>query len=232
MTKENVALLDRRIYAMSDVDRYLGLHPGTARRWIDGYTRGGCDYPPVVRQQRTNDESVSWGEFVEAQLLGQFRNAGISLQRLRPAVERLRDEFNTPYPLAAAKPLLEVSGRELVMRIQADVSLPGPLALVVVRSGQLELSTGVQRFVERAEYGPTQPAFVERLRAAKDSDVLIDPVRALGRPAIRSVPTEILAEGFRAGASATSLADLYELKLDQVEQALRFEMVQADALGA
>ena len=68
--------------------------------------------------------------------------------------------------------------------------------------------------------------------AAKDSDVLIDPVRALGRPAIRSVPTEILAEGFRAGASATSLADLYELKLDQVEQALRFEMVQADALGA
>jgi len=228
MTATNVSLLERRIYVMSDVDRYLGLHPGTARRWIDGYRRSGRQYPPVVRESTTHDETVSWGEFVEAQLLSQFRDAGVSLQRLRPAVEGLRAEFNTPYPLATFKPLLDVEGRELVMRIQESAEVPGPLALVVVRSGQTVLSTKVQNFVDRVEYG-TPPEYVERIQAAKGSPVFIDPLRALGRPAVRAVPTEILAEGFRAGESAAELADLYELDQDHVEQALRFEMVQAAA---
>jgi hypothetical protein len=90
MAEQDVAILDRRVYVMGDVDRYLGLHPGTARRWIDGYARAGQTYPPVIRPESTEDERVSWGEFVEAQLLSQFRNAGVPLQRLRPAVERLR----------------------------------------------------------------------------------------------------------------------------------------------
>jgi hypothetical protein len=56
-----VSLLDRRIYSLSDVDRLLVLPPGTARRWIDGYDRGGVHYPPVVRAERTRDEEVTWG---------------------------------------------------------------------------------------------------------------------------------------------------------------------------
>lgn len=228
MAAWNVSLLERRIYVMSDVDRYLGLHPGTARRWIDGYRRSGRHYPPVVRERTTHDETVSWGEFVEAQLLSQFRDAGVSLQRLRPAVEELREEFNMPYPLAAFKPLLEVEGRELVMKIQQDVNVPGPLSLVVVRSGQTVLSVKAQKFVDRVEYG-TPPKYAERIQAAKGSAVFIDPLKAFGRPAVRAVPTEVLAEGFRAGESATELADLYDLDLEHIEQALRFEMVQAEA---
>lgn len=227
----DVTLLDRRIYVMSDVDRYLGLHPGTARRWIDGYRRGERSYPPVIRQQTTHDESVSWGEFVEAQLLSEFRGAGVTLQKLRPAVERLRSQFGTPYPLATFKPLLDVAGRELVMTIQQSVDLPQPLSIVVVRSGQTVLSAGAQDFVDRADFGAAG-VHVERIRAAKNTQILIDPEMAMGRPAIRAVPTEILAEGFRAGESAAELASLYDLDLDLVEQALRFEMTQAAAVSA
>jgi hypothetical protein len=32
-----ISLLDRPTYAFAQVDRLLGLHGGTARRWIDGY---------------------------------------------------------------------------------------------------------------------------------------------------------------------------------------------------
>lgn len=231
MTEQDVAILDRRVYVMGDVDRYLGLHPGTARRWIDGYMRAGRTYPPVIRPERTDDERVSWGEFVEAQLLSQFRDAGVPLQRLRPAVERLREEFATPFPLAVARTLLDVQGRELVMRVQDDVGLPSALALVVVRSGQRLLSPAVQSFVDRVDYGaPNQVA--TRVRASADSDVWFDPLRAWGRPAVRAVPTEALAEGFRAGESAQTLADLYELNLRLVEEALRFEMVRAHAASA
>jgi hypothetical protein len=56
-----VSLLDHRVYGLSDVDRLLVLPPGTGRRWIDGYDRGGVHYPPVVRVERTRDEEVTWG---------------------------------------------------------------------------------------------------------------------------------------------------------------------------
>jgi hypothetical protein len=115
-----VSLLDRRIYSLSDVDRLLVLPPGTARRWIDGYDRGGVHYPPVVRAERTRDEDVSWGEFVETRLLAEFRARGASMHRLRPAVVRLREEFGA-YPLAHARPFLDVEGRELVHHVQREV---------------------------------------------------------------------------------------------------------------
>jgi uncharacterized protein (DUF433 family) len=223
--------LDKRLYVMADVDRYLGLKPGTARRWIDGYRREGTEYPPVIRPQRTGDETVCWGEFVEAQLLTQFRGAGVPLQRLRPAVVRLRDEMGSQYPLAAARTLLDVRGRELVMKVQESVDLPEALSLVVVRSGQRILSAGAQSFVDRVDYG--QPVMVaQRVRAMDGSHVWFDPVRAWGRPAVRAVPTEALAEGFRAGESVEELADLFELDLRSVEDALRFEMSAAHTLIA
>jgi hypothetical protein len=81
-----VSLLDRRVYGLPDVDRLLVLPPGTARRSIDGYDRGGVHYPPVVRAERTRDEEVTWGEFVDTRLLAEFRARGASMHRLRPAV--------------------------------------------------------------------------------------------------------------------------------------------------
>lgn len=229
LSMSSVELLERRIYSMPDADRYLGLHSGTARRWIDGYSRRQRDYPPVIRAEQTGDETVSWGEFVEARLLSEFRGQGVSLQKLRPAIENLRAALNTPYPLAASRTLLDVAGRELVMRIQEGTGLDRRLALVVVRSGQMQLSEPAQHFVDRATFAK---GWVANIAGDNEGTVLIDPLRAMGRPAVRSVPTEVLAEGFRAGESTDTLADLYDLTADQVERAIRFEMRQASASAA
>jgi hypothetical protein len=115
---EPLSLLDRRIYGISQVDRLLALKSGTARRWLMGYTRQGREYPPVVRDERTHEDLVTWGEFVETRFLAEFRDAGVPLVRMRPAIVRLREKLNTKYPLAQARPFLDVSGKELVLRIQ------------------------------------------------------------------------------------------------------------------
>jgi hypothetical protein len=54
----------------------LGLHGGTAKRWIDGYDTGGKHYDPVVREQTTCEDAVTWGEFVETRLLSEYRSSG------------------------------------------------------------------------------------------------------------------------------------------------------------
>jgi uncharacterized protein (DUF433 family) len=224
-----VTVLERRIYAMSDVDLYLGLPAGTARRWIDGYHRSRQTYPPVIRPEHSGVESVTWGEFVETSLLAEYRSRGVSLQRLRPAVQRLRTEFATPYPLASAAPYLDVAGRELVRQVQDATGIERALCLVVVRSGQLVLADPAQAFADRAEF-TGEGRTVTGLRTQPDTpDVRIDPLRQSGQPVVRSVPTAVLAEGFRAGASVAELADLYDLGPDQVIQAIRFEMRTAQA---
>lgn len=68
-----------QIYHYAETDRLLRLTPGTARRWIDGYELAGRQYPPVIRHELTGSAWVTWGEFVEARLLSEFRNRIVTL---------------------------------------------------------------------------------------------------------------------------------------------------------
>lgn len=223
------SLLDRPIYSYADVDRLVGLYSGTARRWLEGYERAGRFYLPVLRPDPTGSDAVTWGEMVEARLLAEFRSRDVPVQRLRPAVVQLRAEFGR-YPLAHARPLLDVEGRELVRIVQDDVGLERPLQLVVVRNGQLVLVDAVERFRSAVEYVGD---VVGRLRPnARTPSVVMDPRRSFGQPAVRNVRTEALAEDYRAGAGREELAELYDLCPQQVDEALRFEMIAGNGRAA
>jgi uncharacterized protein (DUF433 family) len=216
------SLLDRAIYSYPDVDRLVGLHPGTARRWLEGYERGGKFYDPVLRPDPTGGDEVTWGEMVEARLLAEFRSRDVPVQRLRPAIVQLRREFGR-YPLAHSRPFLDVDGRELVRVVQEQVGLERQLQLVVVRNGQLVLAESAERFSSAVEYVGD---VVGLLRPdPRTPDVVMDPRRAFGQPAVRSVRTESIAEDFRAGTSREDLIDLYDLSPEQVDEAIRFELI-------
>ena len=217
------SLLDRSLYTMSQVDSLLHLTAGTARRWIDGYVRQGRQYEPVIRSQPTGDDMVTWGEFVEARFLAGYRDAGVSMLRMRPAVERMRQEFGVDYPLAHVRPL--VANRELVFAIQDRVGLDRALRLVVARNDQLVLTPPAELFLGEVRWDDAQDGIVTQvLPRGQGSAVVIDPLRQFGQPVVRSVPTAIIAEQFRAGESTERIAELYELPVGDVEDALRFEM--------
>jgi uncharacterized protein (DUF433 family) len=233
-----IDLLSRPVYGLSQVDVLLGLRAGTARRWIDGYCRAGRRYPPVVREVSTGDEAVTWGEFVETRLLAQYRDAGVPMIRMRPAIDVLREQMQTRYPLASARTWLDIDGRELVWKVQDQVGLERRLALVVVRTGQavLDWSPPADAFRRSIEWtsdgngnGP-QPRLVH---PDVDLDqVEIDPLRGFGEPVVRNVRTEIIVELFRAGESPEGIGETYELGREAVLQALRYEFRRADGAAA
>ena len=215
------SLLDRAIYSYADVDRLVGLPSGTARRWLEGYRRAGRFYDPVLRPEPTAIDVVTWGEMVEARLLAEFRR-DVPVQRMRPAIGQLRLEFG-PYPLAHARPFLDVEGRELVRLVQERVGLERQLQLVVVRNGQLVLADVAMRFRIAVEY---ERGVAGRLRPDRRTPpVVMDPRRAFGQPAIRNVLTDSLAEDYRAGTGREDLAELYDITPEQVDAAIRFELI-------
>jgi uncharacterized protein (DUF433 family) len=234
MSADLINLVDRPTYGLLQVDRVLGLPSGTARRWIDGYTRGGKSYPPVIREHPTGDEIATWGEFVETRLLAEFRDAGVPMIRMRPAVDVLREQLNTAYPLASSRAWLDTEGKELVRKVQERVGLERRLALVVVRSGQsvLRWSKPAEDFRSSVEWtsrheGDAQPRL---LRPIHDlPDVTIDPLRGFGEPVVRGVRTEIIAELVRAGETPDAIAELYELPRASIDAATRYELLRAVA---
>jgi uncharacterized protein (DUF433 family) len=214
---------------MPEVDQLLGLSAGTARRWIDGYRRSGREYPPVVRLAPTGEDVVTWGEFVEARFLAGYRRDGALMANMRRAVERLRDELDTEYPLAHAHTLLDVDGRELVRRIQVETGMGAAYLIVVVRNNQAVLTPESGGFVESADFD-AEDRFVQRLSPAPDLRLVVfDPTRRSGDPVIRDrgVPTAIVAEQLRAGDTIDEIVEAYELTREQVEAAVRYELVRA-----
>jgi uncharacterized protein (DUF433 family) len=227
-----VDLLNRPTYGLAQVDRLLGLPSGTARRWIDGYQRAGKHYPPVVRESSTGEELATWGEFVETRLLAEYRDAGVPLIRMRPAVEALRDELNVRYPLASARTWLRAEGRELVRSVEEKVNLDSHLALVVVDTGQLlAWSTKADNYRNAIDWtGKGDDAQPRMLRPVTGIDeVVVDPLRGFGEPVVRGVRTEIIAELAKAGESQDAIADIYELPRTSVEAAVRYELLRAGA---
>lgn len=213
-----IALLDRDVYSMGQVDRLLDLSSGTAARWIDGYTRLDRRYEPLVRVESTGSEIVTWGEFVEARLISEYRRQGVSVFRMRPAIAALREHFRTLYPLAAAQPFVSAEGRELVLRVQRETNLQPSLRLVV-RSGQIIApSMEVRRFRQAADYeGDT----VSRFRIAPN--VVIDPEYASGEPTIsgRRLRVATLVEALEAGEQPEAVAEMWDVTPEVVDDAVR-----------
>ena len=176
-----VSILERPVYGVTEAAGLLGLRADRTRAWLDGYERRGVRYPPVVRSEATGDDIVTWGEFVELGYLREYRRKGIPLQQLRPVIDDLRHEFDTPYPLATAKPFLY--GRELVLELQRRNGLPPRLA-IVIRSGQtIALASETERFLQKVEFHPPRDGDACRLMpAGRASPVVIDPFGPL-RPA-------------------------------------------------
>ena len=214
-----VTTLERAVYGVSQASSLLGLRQDKVRGWLDGYERGGVRYSPVIREASTGSDLVTWGEFVELGYLREYRRARVSLQHIRPVIERLRQEFDVRYPLAHSRPW--VYDRQLVLQIQEEARLDPSLA-IVIRSGQeLILAREVEAYLQKVEFADND---VARIRpAGKTSPVVIDPEFSFGRPSIRGVATERIAELYRSGDSTEFLAETYELPVGDINAAIAYE---------
>lgn len=199
-----VDLLDRPVYGFRQVDRVPALGAGTTARWVDGYTRAGKPYDPVVREKRTGSELVTWGEFVEVRPLAEFRDADVPLVRLT------------------------VEGREVVRRAQEG--LTGRLSFTVVRSGQeqLALDPRVQSCVVSVEWDE-KVGFARTLKPLPEvPEVVCDPLRQVGAPTIDGIPVDVIAEQVRVDEPLADIAEMYGLTLAQVTAAVRYELLRVD----
>lgn len=214
------------MYSEAEAARLLGLPQSTLHYWLEGGTRRGTSYKPVIRAEARGHRVVTWAEFVEAGWLREYRNHNVSMPELRRFIDELRDRFGVPYPLADRRPL--VSGRNLVYDAQSAAQLGAEYCLVSVLNEQLLLTPPGFTFAERLEWDGDLPV-AYRPDPHPDSPVRIEPDMRFGKPAIKGISTEVIWEQADVGEEVDAIAEVYRLDVADVRWALSYENAQRAA---
>jgi uncharacterized protein (DUF433 family) len=225
-TAEGAATLDlsRSVYSIRDAAGILRIPSSTLKRWLEGHTRKGEFYGPLLRPEPTGSDLVSWGEFIQAGFLREYRKVGPSFQRLRILFDELRSETNEPYPLATEQPYYDPLYFDLYRRFEES---GGPRVLGRVRRGsreqgtQLVFAEPVLGFLAKVEFDDEIARRYFPLK--KEGMVVADPEYSFGLTTVEGIRTERIVEAHLAGESVAEIAASWVLTQFQVEQALRWE---------
>ena len=155
------------------------------------------------------------------------RDHEVPLRELRDFIDRLRDEFQVPYPLADRRPYVG-NGRRLLIDLQTRSKLDLDFCLVAVANGQTVLTAPGEEFFERVEWSGDDPASW-RPHEDSASPVRINPLVRFGMPAVGGISTEAIAGELDGGASIAEVATDFDLSPDAVRWAHSYELAQQAA---
>lgn len=217
----------RPLYTVKDAALYLGVPQSTMGDWARGYAKQLPDRPEVVSgpvitaaQSSGKGPRIPFIGLAEGLVAAAFRQAGVSLQHIRRAVEILEEEVGLEHAMASRR--LYTDGAKVLY----DYSEHGEhelSKLTVVINRQGVFGDVVERYLERITYD--EEGWAERLRLPiTEHPVLeVDPKRAFGEPVFMKGGARMkdVLDRFLAGDSIQEVALDYEVGLSDVEEVVR-----------
>ncbi len=211
-------------YTFAEVSRLLHVSVSSLRYWLYGRDHGdGRQYGPLIGDGTPRESGpISFEELAQLAVIASLKLHGVRVQNLRPALDYIRDSGLSDRPLF--RDLLfdrdqqEIFIQQEAMLISASKQGQGALRPVLQDSlDRLEVEDGVisgVRLFSRPHAPTTDPAAVA-----------VRPRVRFGRPhtVAHNLETAVVYARFGAGESLSQIADDYEVPLDEVEEALRFE---------
>ena len=207
-------------YPLRDAAQLVGVAPSTLRAWVVGRTypkqKGRGRSSAVIRPPVASGAFLSFTNVVEAHVLsGLRRRYDLKLDAIRTAVRYVHERLEVEHPLAVEQ--FKTDGASLFVERFGRI-------INASKEGQLAMRDVLATYLERIEYRDGRAIrFFPLLREAAPRVVVVDPRRAFGRPVIAgtSVPVTDIRGRFDAGDSIEALAADYDLRADQIEEALR-----------
>ncbi len=222
------------LYSVSEAARYLGVPASTFSTWAHGYVRRPADGRSEVTgdavvtalpRRSPNEATIPFVGLAEGLVLAAIRQAGVPLQRIRPALARLGEEFGLEHVLASK--YLYTDGAEVLYDYaQREGDTPEARSarqLVVARNHQHVFSEVVDGYLHRVQFGPDGYAQLIRLPKYRDAEVVVDSRRGFGQPTFvrGGARLEDVIGAFRAGESLLVVAEEYGVPQGELEDALR-----------
>jgi uncharacterized protein (DUF433 family) len=216
---QNDERLARPLFTLREAATYLAIPTSTLHEWSRGRAETGpliTTFPAHGRQA-----TMPFIGFAEAYVLSAFRRAGVPMQRIRPAIDKLVDGIGVDHALASRR--LYTDGAEVLYDYAFAHDEGELLELTVVRTGQRQFSELVRDYLERIAYGRDGWATRVRLPTYQRAEVVVDPKRAFGLPLVvhGGARVEDLVDRFVAGDTVADIADDFGVPEAEVEDVIR-----------
>jgi len=220
--------VSRGLFTVADAAGWLTVPRSTFHGWVHGYERQVPGQRAVVGRPIVLALPAARGEaavplvgLAEGLVLSAFRRAGVPLQRIRPALERLDLELGLEHALASDR--LTTDGAEVLYDYASSLDPGGFGELVTARNGQCVFAPVVHECLRRITYASDHwPEQVE-LPGYALARVVVNVDVALGRPVLErcQVPIEDVVRRWVAGASLAELADGFGIPGAELEDVIR-----------
>jgi uncharacterized protein (DUF433 family) len=208
---------DRPLYTLSEAAHIVDVPPTTLRNWARGYVFKGIDGRQHSSDALITTTGVGRGAVVpfvglsEAYVLSAFRQAGVPMQRIRPAVTALERELGVQAALASEQ--LRTDGAEILWEYGEETSDPELRnSLVVVRNGQLVFREVIEHYLKTITY---RHGVISVIRLPQfETGVVVDPDRNFGQPTIASRGIRVTDVLLRLGAGESAELVARDYRLD------------------
>jgi uncharacterized protein (DUF433 family) len=218
------------VYTVPEASRLTGVPRARIRRWLRGYEFGRDNTrrrsAPVWRAQLAPiDRSVALGflDLMEVRFVDAFLKAGLTLGTIRKAAKLASELVGQSHPFSTQK--FRTDGRRVFAELRHRER--GDKTLYDLERKQFGIYDFiVPSLLEGIEFdseGQAARWYPDKVTAPR---VVIDPNRQFGQPIVDlgGVQTSALADAFRAEGSIERVARWFELSVEAVEQAVKFEL--------
>lgn len=215
-------LIETGIYSVPEAAKLIGTTERKVRGWVVGY---GKNEGPLI------DNELGWVDgrlafsfvnLMEIRFVAFFEAAGVRLQHIRKILNEAKDVLRHPHPFSTSI-VFRTDGKRILAKIAKENGIGD---LYDLKSHNYEMETIVFASLKAdVEFDPQGEIRFWRPRPHIAPHVIVHPKFAFGHPVLREsrIPTRALLEAADAEGSAEMVAELFEVPLKQVREAITFE---------
>lgn len=225
------------MYSQATASRLVGLDSGRVRRWLQGYeytyapkstaAKRRRRQSPLVRRRGTlGSQYASFVDLVDLLFVKKFVEHGISVQRLRKALEEAV-ELTGDHHFAQRR--FWTDGRKIYLQIK---DRPAEALLELLSGGQWVIAPIIKQVAHQIEFDAITGISMRWFPLGKEKSVVVDPSVAFGAPTIagRGVQTANIFDLYEGeGRDLRRVSAWLELPAEAVQNAVEFEQTLAAA---
>ena len=196
--------LDVPMYSQAMASRLVGLDSSRVRRWLQGYeytyapktstAKGRRRQSPLVhRRGALGSQYASFVDLIDLLFVKKFVEHGISVQRLRKALEEAVDLTGDHH---FAQRRFWTDGRKIYLQIKDK---PAEALLELLSGGQWVIAPIIKQVAHQIEFDAITGVSKRWFPLGKEKSVVVDPSVAFGAPTIAG-----------RGVQTANIFDLYE----------------------
>lgn len=210
------------MYSFSEAAHLADVSPGTVRNWLKGYVTKDREAGPLFSPLDNQGSGVSFLQLIEIMVAGRLRKAErASYQKVYEAYRNARDRYHFEYPFAHME--LRAIGGHIVHQIRGDHPSASLQALDDPYQWTLPGMVQINEVISQLDY---KDQLVSKWwPVGKDVPIVVDPLYSAGTPTVagRGVTVSTIYKRFTKGKLPVDfLMEDYDLRREQVEQAIRF----------